>query len=74
MRRAFLVLLLLALSAAGFWWYDTRFPVRTASQAPQVLMVEPGQGALDVGASLYELGLVRHPQVFRWHVALRGDD
>ena len=53
---------------------ETRFPVRTAAQAPQVLMVEPGQGALDVGASLYELGLVRHPQVFRWHVALRGDD
>jgi peptidoglycan lytic transglycosylase G len=74
LRRAFLVLLLLAVSAAGLWWHETRFPVRTASQPPQILVVEPGQGALGVGASLQALGLVRHPQVFRWHVALRGDD
>jgi UPF0755 protein len=74
LRRALLVLLLLAVSAAGLWWHETRFPVRTATQTPQVLVVEPGQGALGVGASLQALGLVRHPQVFRWHVALRGDD
>jgi UPF0755 protein len=74
LRRALLVLLLLAVSAAAFWWHETRFPVRDASQPPQVLVVEPGQGALGVGASLRALGLVRHPQIFRWHVALRGDD
>lgn len=35
-------------------------------------MVEPGQGALEIGASLQALGLVRHPQVFRLHVLSRG--
>lgn len=73
MRRAFLVLLLLLLGLAGWWWHETRFPKRTASQPPQVLIVEPGQGALEIGASLQALGLVRHPQVFRLHVLTRGD-
>jgi UPF0755 protein len=35
--------------------------------------VEPGQGALEIGASLHALGLVRHPQIFRLHVVRRGD-
>ena len=76
MRRALLVLLLLLLLAGGlgaWWWIETRFPVRSASQAPQALVVEPGQGALEIGASLQALGLVRHPQVFRLHVLARGD-
>jgi UPF0755 protein len=76
LRRALLVLLLLLLLLAGlgvWWWTETRFPVRHASQPPQVLVVEPGQGALEIGASLQALGLVRHPQVFRLHVLSRGD-
>ena len=76
MRRALLVLLFLLLIVVGlgvWWWTLTRFPVRSASQAPQTLVVEPGQGALEIGASLRALGLVRHPQVFRMHVLSRGD-
>jgi UPF0755 protein len=73
LRRALLVLVLLILGLAGLWWHETRFPMRTASQPPQVLVVEPGQGALEIGASLHALGLVRHPQVFRLHVLTRGD-
>jgi UPF0755 protein len=73
LRRALLVILILALGLATWWWIETRFPVRTASQPPQTLVVEPGQGALEIGASLRALGLVRHPQVFRLHVLSRGD-
>ena len=74
MRRALLVLVPLALLALGCWWWiETRFPVRTASQPAQTLIVEPGQGALEIGASLRTLGLVRHPQIFRLHVLSRGD-
>lgn len=64
--------MLLILVLAGLWWHETQFPVRTAAQPPQVLLVEPGQGALEIGASLHGLGLVRHPQVFRLHVLTRG--
>jgi UPF0755 protein len=72
LRRALLVLFLLIVGLAVWWWMETRFPVRSASQPPQVLVVEPGQGALEIGASLRALGLVRHPQVFRLHVLSRG--
>jgi UPF0755 protein len=76
LRRALLFILVIVLLAAGlatWWWIETRFPVRTASQPAQTLVVEPGQGALEIGASLRALGLVRHPQVFRLHVLSRGD-
>jgi peptidoglycan lytic transglycosylase G len=73
LRRALLVLLLLLLGLAGWWWYETRFPQRLASQPPQLLIVEPGQGASEIGASLHALGLVRHPLVFRLHALTRGD-
>ena len=73
MRRALLVLFLLIVGLAVWWWTLTRFPVRSASQPAQALVVEPGQGALEIGASLRALGLVRHPQVFRLHVLSRGD-
>jgi UPF0755 protein len=73
LRRALLVLLLLTLGLATWWWIETRFPRRSASQPPQVLIVEPGQRALEIGVSLRALGLVRHPQIFRLHVLSRGD-
>jgi UPF0755 protein len=73
LRRALLVPFLLVVGLAVWWWVETRFPVRSASQPAQVLVVEPGQGALEIGASLRALGLVRHPQVFRLHVLSRGD-
>jgi UPF0755 protein len=73
LRRALLVIVLLTLGLATWWWIETRFPKRTASQPPQVLVVEPGQGALEIGSSLRALGLVRHPQIFRLHVLTRGD-
>jgi UPF0755 protein len=73
LRRALLVLFLVVIGLGVWWWVETRFPVRHASQPPQVLIVEPGQRAREIGASLHALGLVRHPEVFRLHVLLRGD-
>ena len=73
LRRALLVLLLLLLGLACWLVDRDPFPQRLAPQPPQVLVVEPGQGAREIGASLHALGLVRHPQVFRLHVLTRGD-
>jgi UPF0755 protein len=65
-------LLLLAVLAFGFWYHETEWPVRRASAAPQILSVPPGSSVLDIGRELRNLGLVRHPQVFRVYVVTRG--
>ena len=65
-------LLLLAVLAFGFWYHETEWPVRRASAAPQILSAPPGSSVLDIGRELRNLGLVRHPQVFRVYVVTRG--
>ena len=73
MRRLFAFFLLLAVAGAGFWFHETRWPVRSAQDPPQALVVETGDGVRDIGRRLHGLGLVRHPDIFRAHVLARGD-
>jgi UPF0755 protein len=73
-RRVLLVLVLLvALVGGAFFYASIRMPVREASDAPQVLVVEPGDGVSTIGQRLHALGLVQHPEVFRALVVARGD-
>ncbi|HEV7501152.1 MAG TPA: endolytic transglycosylase MltG [Vicinamibacteria bacterium] len=72
MRKLFLVLLLAA-AAYGAWFHETRWPVRGAGDPPQPLVVAQGAGVLDIGRQLQQLGLVRHPEVFRFYVLSRGE-
>jgi UPF0755 protein len=72
LRKFILVLLLLAV-AYGAWFHETRWPVRGSGDPPQALMVAQGAGVLDIGRQLHQLGLVRHPEVFRVYVLGRGE-
>ena len=71
MRKLILVLLLAA-AAYGAWFHETQWPVRGAGDPPQPLLVAQGAGVLDIGRQLQQLGLVRHPEVFRVYVLSRG--
>jgi peptidoglycan lytic transglycosylase G len=71
LRKLIVALLLLALAYAA-WFHETRWPVRSSSDPPQPLVVAQGAGVLDIGRQLHELGLVRHPEVFRIYVVSRG--
>jgi UPF0755 protein len=71
-RKLILALLLLGL-AWGAWFHETRWPVRRAGDPPQPLVVAQGAGVLDIGRQLEQLGLVRHPEVFRAYVLTRGE-
>ncbi len=73
MRRLFLFLLVVAGAGAAFWFHETRWPVRSAEDPPQALMVAPGSGVQDIGRQLRDRGLVRHPDIFRGLVVWRGD-
>ena len=73
MRKALLLVLLLAAALCLAWVHETRWPVRRASDPPQSLVVEPGMGILDIGRQLQVLGLVRHPEIFRALVVWRQD-
>jgi UPF0755 protein len=72
-RRVLLVVLLLVALLAGAFYASIRLPVREASDAPQVLVVQPGDGVRQIGQRLHELGLVQHPDLFRALVVARGD-
>ena len=63
---------MLGATGIGFWFHETRWPVRSAEDPPQSLMVAPGDGVRDVGRQLRDLGLVRHPDIFRGLVVSRG--
>lgn len=71
--RKLIVVLLLAAAVYGAWFHETRWPVRASGEAPQSLVVAPGAGVLDIGRQLQQLGLVRHPEVFRLYVLTRGE-
>ena len=72
MRKLIFAVLLLGL-AYGAWYHETRWPVRGAGDPPQPLMVAQGAGVLEIGRQLQQLGLVRHPEVFRAYVVSRGE-
>jgi len=72
LRKLILALILLAV-VYGAWFHETRWPVRRASDPPQSLVIAPGAGVLDIGRQLEQLGLVRHPEVFRLLVLSRGE-
>jgi UPF0755 protein len=70
--RKLILFLLLAAAAYGAWFHETQWPVRGAGDPPQPLVVAQGAGVLDIGRQLQQLGLVRHPEVFRVYVLSRG--
>jgi UPF0755 protein len=70
--RRLLFIVLLAAALYGAWWHQTRWPVRSASDPPQRLLIEPGTGVRQIGRQLQGLGLVSHPEVFRVLVIERG--
>jgi hypothetical protein len=60
-KRLFLFVVVVCAAAWAFWFHQTRWPVREASDPPQSLVIPQGAGVADIGARLHELGLVRHP-------------
>jgi UPF0755 protein len=71
--RKLLLVVILAAVAYGAWFHETQWPVRGAGDPPQPLLVAQGAGVLDIGRQLQQLGLVRHPEVFRFYVLSRGE-
>jgi UPF0755 protein len=62
----------LAGGTAAAWWHETAFP-KIAPGAPPVRLVIPaGASAEAIARQLHELGLVRHPFVFRVLARVRG--
>jgi UPF0755 protein len=72
-KRLFLFVLVVCGLAWLFFFHETRWPVRSAQDPPQSLVVAQGSGVIDIGRQLQGLGLVRHPDIFRGLVVLRGD-
>jgi UPF0755 protein len=70
--RVGVLLLALVLSLRLYWVVETRRPVRSVDAPPQPLVVVPGSSAETIGRQLADLGLVRHPLVFRVLVFVRG--
>jgi UPF0755 protein len=66
-----LLLLVLALGLRLVWVLETRAPVRKPGAAAQSLVVPPGASADAIGRQLREMGLVRHPLVFRLLILAR---
>jgi UPF0755 protein len=74
MRLLLRLLLVLAafLGLRLFWVVETRGSLRPPGAAAELLEVPPGASAASIARRLQELGLVRHPLVFRILVLLRG--
>jgi peptidoglycan lytic transglycosylase G len=72
-KRLFLFVVVVCAAGWLFWHHETRWPVRRASDPPQPLVIPQGAGVADIGRQLQGMGLVRHPEIFRGHVMLRGD-
>jgi len=70
--RKLILLLILGALAYGAWFHETKWPVRGSGDPPQPLLVAQGAGVRDIGRQLHQLGLVRHPEVFRVYVLSRG--
>ena len=72
MRKLIFALLVIAAVYVA-WFHETAWPVRGGGDPPQSLVVPPGASVLEIGRRLRELGLVRHPEVFRLLVLSRGE-
>jgi cell division protein YceG involved in septum cleavage len=70
-RRWLVVLLLLAIALWAGWTYELGRPVYESGQ-PLTLVVEPGMSVHGIGEQLQQMGLVRHPALFRAVVMARG--
>lgn len=62
----------LILALRYVWVHETTDPVRRAGDPPHELTVRPGQSAANVAQALADLGLVKHPLLFRALVFHRG--
>ncbi len=71
MRRWLLLAVLVAVALWAGWTYELRRTVYESDQ-PLTLTVEPGMGVRKIGQQLHQMGLVRHPDLFRAVVMLRG--
>lgn len=71
MRRALLLAVLLS-TPYLVWVYETRSPLRSPTDPPQLLVVPPGANAESIGRELGRLGIARHPVVFRALALARG--
>lgn len=71
MRRFLLLVLLLAVAVWAGWTYELRRTVYSSEQ-PLTLTIEPGMGVRQIGQELHRMGLVRHAELFRAVVAVRG--
>jgi peptidoglycan lytic transglycosylase G len=72
-RRGALLAASLVTAAWLAWVHETRFPLRGLSDAPQPLLVAPGDSVGTIGEKLHALGLVSHPLLFRAFVHLRHE-
>ena len=73
--RLLLRVLLLAAVLLGLrlaWVLETQAPLRAPGEPAVSLMVPTGASVESIGRQLHELGLVRHPLLFRALVSLRG--
>jgi peptidoglycan lytic transglycosylase G len=70
--RMGLLVLALVLSLRLYWVVETQTPVRAVDAEPQPFVVAPGSSAEAIGRQLAEVGLLRHPLVFRLLVLVRG--
>jgi UPF0755 protein len=69
-----LVALVLILSALWLGWLLlARRPLRRADEPPVTLVIPQGASVSEIGQRVHDLGLVRHPVLFRLVVMLRGD-
>jgi UPF0755 protein len=68
------ILLLAVLLSAPYllWVYETRFPLRSLADPPQLLVVPQGASAESIGQELGRLGVARHPALFRALALLQG--
>lgn len=72
MRRLLPLVAALVATAWLAWLHETRWPVRALGLPADALDVPPGSSVEAIARRLHELGLVRHPLVFRALVRLRG--
>lgn len=63
MRRALLLAVLLS-APYLVWVYETRFPLRSLTDPPQLLVVPTGASAESIGRELGRLGILRYPALF----------
>ena len=72
MRRAILLVVLAVVAGYALLENELTRPLRVAGEAPLMLDIAPGMRVDAIGQRLAELGLVRHPAIFKGLVWRRG--